>query len=169
LSATTAKPAVNETIMRDDEPIHERLYKLGKKPQAKEEKQTAKPKTARNHRGKPVYDALSEMHKITEKKKAILARKRKQEERELLEKEVESTKLKLTEELSNKRFIKEYAKVLQHMEFHETDFKADDPNQRITFSQMGGILTTMGFVSSELANTHEDFKLVQTMWKMLGG
>jgi hypothetical protein len=39
------------------------------------------------------------------------------------------------------------------MEHHEPEFKAEDPAQKLTFSQMGGILTTMGFISSELQNT----------------
>lgn len=62
--------------------------------------------------------------------------------------------------MSNKKFIKEYAKVMEHMEYHEENFKADNPDQRLTFSQMGGILTTMGFISSELQSSQGDFKLV---------
>lgn len=38
------------------------------------------------------------------------------------------------------------------MEFHENNFKADDPGLKLSFSQMGGILTTMGFISAELQN-----------------
>lgn len=46
------------------------------------------------------------------------------------------------------------------MEHHEENFKANDPDQLLNFSQMGGILTTLGFISSELQVTHSDFKLL---------
>lgn len=71
--------------------------------------------------------------------------------------------------MSNKKFVKEFARVMQHMEYHEENFKADDPKQVINFSQMGGILTTMGFISSELQRHQDDFKLVQELWELLGG
>lgn len=91
------------------------------------------------------------------------------DERKATKNEAEKQRLKESEEMSNRKFIKEYAKVLQHMAYHEPDFNAEDPNQRITFSQMGGILTTLGFISSELQSTQDDFRLVQDLWILLGG
>ena len=87
-----------------------------------------------------------------------------EEESKMLKKEAEANRLQDSEEMSNRRFIKEYAKVMQHMEYHEDNFKADDPDQMLTFGQMGGILTTMGFISSELQSGQDDFKLVKELY-----
>jgi hypothetical protein len=112
------------------------------------------------HRGKPIYEALSELHSLKEAKQQTRIKKIKEDEKLKLEKEVEEKKLKASDEMSKKKFLKEFAKVMQYMEFHEADFKADDPNLRLNFHQMGGILTTMGFIHSELLPYHTDFQLV---------
>jgi hypothetical protein len=72
----------------------------------------------------------------------------------------EKSKLKVSNGMNNKKFLKEFRKILENMEHHEDNFKVDDPDQLLSFSQMGGILTTLGFISSELQVTHSDFKLL---------
>lgn len=54
------------------------------------------------------------------------------------------------------------------MEHQEENFKADDPAQRLNFAQVGGILTTMGFISS-VTVTQSSYKLVEELFELLGG
>ena len=65
--------------------------------------------------------------------------------------------------------MKEFGKVMQYMEFHEKDFEAANPDLRLSFNQMGGVLTTLGFIHKELLPVHADFSLVQDLWDLLGG
>jgi len=71
--------------------------------------------------------------------------------------------------MANTKFLKEYIRVLTHMEAYEPNFKADDPSLRLSFSQMGGILTTLGFIPLDMSNNHAEYALVQDLWKLLGG
>ena len=104
----------------------------------------------KSHRGKPIYMALTEMHANKEQKNITSRAKRDEAEKLKLQQEAASTKLKASNAMNNKKLTKEFQKVLQNMEHHEEDFKAEDPSQLISFSQMGGILTTLGFISNDL-------------------
>lgn len=70
------KPQINEVEkpLNREGPIYDRLYNLMKENEAKKKQEPeAKPKEKtsgkKNHRGKPIQEALSELHSIIESKK----------------------------------------------------------------------------------------------------
>lgn len=158
INATQGVPLINGAELKSPEPVYERLYKLAAKtkPDEKEEKPSQE-SLKKQHRGKPIYEALSELHSLREAKQQIRNKKALEDEKKTLEKEAEDQKLKVSEEMSHKKFLKEFGKVLKYMEFHEKDFDAENPDLRLSFHQMGGLLTTMGFINSELLPVHTDF------------
>ena len=90
------------------------------------------------------------MHASKEMKNQTSRQKRDEEERKTLEDEAKKSKLKCSNEMNNKKLTKEFNKILLNMEHHEEGFKAEDQEQLLNFSQMGGILTTLGFISNDL-------------------
>jgi len=152
---------------KNSEPVHERLFKKAVEYDEKRQKlvddkieKQSKIAKGKKHRGEPIYEALTRLNVARDAKVEKERQRLEKAERLTLEKEAKQTKLKESGDMANLKFNKEFNKIIENMAYHEEDFDAEDPNQKFGFNQVGGVMTTLGFVSSDLQEESTDYKLL---------